>query len=77
MRYQIYEAKSVKHDAQQRVGIISETRNPTEIQAYQDIAVNHLIGFGKGRRFMRVNALRFEDRKEIFRHGIVIRISSP
>ena len=23
MRYQIYEAKSVKHDAQQRVGMIS------------------------------------------------------
>ena len=25
MRYQIYEAKSVKYDAQQRVGIISES----------------------------------------------------
>lgn len=24
MRYQIYEAKSVKYDAQQRVGVISE-----------------------------------------------------
>jgi hypothetical protein len=27
MRYQIYEAKSVKHDAQQRVGIISLFRS--------------------------------------------------
>jgi len=26
MRYQIYEAKSVKYDAQQRVGMISEAR---------------------------------------------------
>ena len=26
MRYQIYEAKSVKYDAQQRVGITNETR---------------------------------------------------
>ena len=25
MRYQIYEAKSVKHDAQQRVGVIPKT----------------------------------------------------
>ena len=37
-----------------------------------DIAVDHLIGFGKGRRFVTVNALRFEDREEIFRHCIII-----
>ena len=27
MRYQIYEAKSVKHDAQQRVGMIIELKH--------------------------------------------------
>ena len=30
MRYQIYEAKSVKYDAQQRVGVI--VRNPDPLQ---------------------------------------------
>ena len=30
MRYQIYEAKSVKYDAQQRVGMIPKGRNPIE-----------------------------------------------
>ena len=40
-----------------------------------DIAVKHLVGFGKGCRFMAVNALRFKDGKEIFRHGVVIWIS--
>ena len=42
-----------------------------------DIAVNHLIGFRKGSRFMAVNALGFEDGEEIFRHGVVIRIPLP
>ena len=40
-----------------------------------DISVNCLIGFRKGGRLVAVNAFRFEDREEIFRHGIVIRVS--
>mgnify|MGYP000112376585 CR=1 FL=1 len=36
-----------------------------------DIAVNHLVGFQDGSRFMAVNALRFEDGEEIFRHGVL------
>ena len=42
-----------------------------------DIAVNHLVGFREGRRFVAVNALCFEDGEEIFRHGVVIRIPLP
>lgn len=42
-----------------------------------DIAVKHLIGFGKGSRFMAVNALGFEDGEKIFCHGVVVRISFP
>ena len=42
-----------------------------------DVTVNHLIGFREGCRFVAVNTLRFENREEIFRHGIVIRISFP
>ena len=42
-----------------------------------DIAVNHLIGFIKGSRFMVVNALGFEDGEEIFGHGVVIWVSFP
>ena len=30
-----------------------------------DVTVNHLIGFREGRRFVAVDTLRFEDRKEI------------
>ena len=41
-----------------------------------DIAVNHLVGFREGRRFVAVDTLRFEDRKEIFCHCIVIRVST-
>ena len=40
-----------------------------------NIAVNPLIGFGKGRRFVAVNALRFKNGEEIFCHGVVIRIA--
>ena len=42
-----------------------------------DVAVNHFVRFGKGSWFVSVNTFRFEDREEIFRHSIVIRISSP
>lgn len=42
-----------------------------------DVAVNHLIGLGKGSGFVSVDALCFEDREEVLRHGIVIRISFP
>ena len=38
-----------------------------------NIAVNHLIGFGKGRRFVAVNTFCFEDREEIFRLGVARR----
>ena len=31
-----------------------------------DIAVNHLVGFREGRRFVAVDTLRFEDGEEIF-----------
>lgn len=40
-----------------------------------NIAVDHLVGFREGSRFVAVNALRFEDGEEIFRHGVVIWIS--
>lgn len=36
MRYQIYEAKSVKHDAQQRVGVIAEARKALKYKAFAD-----------------------------------------
>ena len=36
MRYQIYEAKSVKHDAQQRVGMIAEARKALKYKAFAD-----------------------------------------
>ena len=39
-----------------------------------DIAVNHLVGFREGRRFVAVDTLRFEDGEEIFRHSVVIRV---
>ena len=35
-----------------------------------NIAVDHLVGFREGSRFVAVNALRFEDGEEIFRHGV-------
>ena len=34
MRYQIYEAKSVKYDAQQRVGVILRQQNPPVLAPY-------------------------------------------
>ena len=40
-----------------------------------DISVDHLVGFREGSRFVAIDTLRFEDREEIFRHGIVIRVS--
>ena len=42
-----------------------------------DISVNHLVGLGKGSGFVAANTLRFEDREEIFRHGVVIWIAFP
>ncbi len=36
MRYQIYEAKSVKYDAQQRVGMIAEARKALKYKAFAD-----------------------------------------
>ena len=36
MRYQIYEAKSVKHDAQQRVGMIAEARKALKSKVCTD-----------------------------------------
>ena len=41
-----------------------------------NIVVNHLIGFRESGWFVSVDALRFENGEEIFRHGIVIRISA-
>ena len=41
-----------------------------------DVAVNHFIGLREGSRFVAVDALCFEDREEIFRHSVVIRIST-
>ena len=40
-----------------------------------DIAVDYLVGLREGGRFVTVDTLRFEDGEEIFRHGIVIRVS--
>ncbi len=40
-----------------------------------DIPVDHLVCFGEGGRFVAVNALCFEDGKEILRHRVVIRIA--
>ena len=39
-----------------------------------DVAVNHLIDFEKGSGLGPVNALCFEDGKEILRHSIVITV---
>lgn len=39
-----------------------------------DIAVNHLVDFREGSRFVAVNTLGFEDGEEIFRHSVVIRV---
>ena len=36
----------------------------------EDISVDHLVGLREGGRFVAVNALGFEDGKEIFRHGV-------
>ena len=36
--------------------------------------IHIFIGFREGRRFVAVNTLRFEDRKEIFCHCVVIRV---
>ncbi len=41
-----------------------------------DISVNYLIGLEKGSWLVAVDALCFEDRKEIFCHRIVIRVST-
>ena len=41
-----------------------------------DIAVNHFVGFGKSSRLVAVDTFRFENRKEIFCHRIVIRVSA-
>lgn len=41
-----------------------------------NIAIDQLIGFRESSRFVTVNTFRFEDREEIFRHGIVIRVSA-
>ena len=37
-----------------------------------DVSVDHFISLGKSGRFVPVNTFCFEDREEIFRHGIVI-----
>ena len=37
-----------------------------------DKAVDHFVYFGKGSRFVTVDALCFAGREEIFRHGVVI-----
>ena len=39
-----------------------------------DVSVNHLVGLGERSRFVPVNAFGFEDGKEIFSHGVVIRV---
>ena len=36
MRYQIYEAKSVKYDAQQRVGVSAKNPESIALQCFQD-----------------------------------------
>lgn len=41
-----------------------------------DCKSEYSVGFGKGSRFVAVNAFRFENREEIFRHGVVIRIAN-
>ena len=41
-----------------------------------DVAVNHLVRFQKGSRFVAVNAFCFENGKEIFRHCVVVRVSA-
>ena len=42
-----------------------------------DVSVNHLVGFREGSWFVAVNALCLENGEEIFRHGVVVRISFP
>ena len=39
-----------------------------------DVAVNHILGFGKGRGFVSVDALSFENREKVFGHGIVMAV---
>lgn len=41
-----------------------------------DREINHLIGLGKSNGLVAANALCFEDGKEIFRYGVVMRVSS-
>ena len=41
-----------------------------------DVSINHLIGEGKGSGPVPVDALCFEDGKEILRHSIVITVST-
>lgn len=41
-----------------------------------NVSINHLVGFVKGGRLVAIDALRFEDRKEILRHSVVIAVSS-
>ena len=41
-----------------------------------DVAVNHLVGLREGRRFVTVDALCLENRKEIFCHCVVIWVST-
>ena len=41
-----------------------------------DIAVNHLVGFREGRRFVAVDKPRFWGGEEIFRPSVVIRGST-
>ena len=38
--------------------------------------INHFVGLREGSRLAPVDALCFENRKEIIRHGIVIRVST-
>ena len=41
-----------------------------------DVVVDQYSGLAKGGRKMSVDALRFEDGKEIFRHSIVVAVST-
>ena len=42
-----------------------------------DEIVNEIIRFLEGLRLMAVDALRFENGEEVFRHSVIIAISTP
>ncbi len=42
-----------------------------------DKIINQFSGLLKGLDLLAVDALCFEDREEIFRHGVVIAVSTP